>query len=310
MDSRHLETLLWVVRLGGISAAAQHLNLTQPAVTRRIQELERELGAKVLQRQGRNVVPTSVGENCLESAERILSEMSEMKAAASGDEAAGAIRVGVVESIALTWFQSFLSRIGHRYPKVQLEIDVDLAGGLITKLVRRQIDIGLLPGPVQMSGLARISLGSCAMKWLGHPRFAPRDRQLSAAALAELPTVGMPQDASVYHSMVSWFEEAGVSPRFIHRCNSFSVVSLLVRRGIGVSLLPPELFAADLEAGTLRVLTEHPKARDMEYSAAYLRAAEGSLVSEVAALAREESWFLGTPRSRTERRSIEFTPTP
>ena len=84
MDSRHLETLLWVVRLGGIGAAAQHLNLTQPAVTRRIQELERELGAKVLQRQGRNVALTPLGQSCLERAERILSEVSMMKARCRG----------------------------------------------------------------------------------------------------------------------------------------------------------------------------------------------------------------------------------
>src|SRR6266702_4368056 len=118
MDSRHLETLLWVVRLGGIGAAAQHLNLTQPAVTRRIQELERELGAKVLRRLGRNVVPTAVGQQCLVSAERILSEVAAMRVAASGKAAVGIIRVGVVESIALTWFQNFLARIEERYPKV------------------------------------------------------------------------------------------------------------------------------------------------------------------------------------------------
>src|SRR6202795_1316475 len=98
MDSRHLETLLWVFRLGGIGAAAQHLNLTQPAVTRRIQELERELGAKVLRRQGRNVVPTTLGQSCLGSAERILSEVATMRVAASGKAASGTIRVGVVRS--------------------------------------------------------------------------------------------------------------------------------------------------------------------------------------------------------------------
>src|SRR6266436_4457542 len=117
MDSRHLETLLWVVRLGGIGAAAQHLNLTQPAVTRRIQELERELGAKVFRRQGRNVALTPVGQTCLGSAERILSEVATMRVAASGKAAVGTIRVGVVESIALTWFQNFLARIEERYPR-------------------------------------------------------------------------------------------------------------------------------------------------------------------------------------------------
>jgi DNA-binding transcriptional LysR family regulator len=133
------------------------------------------------------------------------------------------------------------------------------------------------------------------LKWLGHPRFCPQDHSLTAEALGELPTIGMPQDASVYHLMVSWFEEAGITPKFIHRCNSFSVMSLLVRRGIGVSLLPPELFTEDIAAGALKILIEHPKTKDMDYSAAYLRATDNALVPQLAALAREESWFLGTP---------------
>jgi DNA-binding transcriptional LysR family regulator len=302
MDSRHLETLLWVVRLGGIGAAAQHLHLTQPAVTRRIQELERELGAKVLQRQGRNVALTPLGQRCLERAERILLEVSMMKAVAGADAAEGTIRVGVVESIALTWFQSFVARIERHYPKVRLEIDADLAGGLAAKLTRRQIDIALLPGPVDLPGSVRTSLGSCTLKWLGHPRFQRQDRALTAAALADLPTIGMPQDASVYHLMVSWFEEAGISPRFVHRCNSFSVMSLLVRRGIGVSLLPAELFTEDLAAGALKILVEAPKSKDMNYFAAHLGATGNPLVPKLAALAREESWFLGTRRERTDQR--------
>jgi len=52
----------------------------------------------------------------------------------------------------------------------------------------------------------------------------------------------MPQDANAYHSIINWFEEAEVSPGLMHCCNSFSVVALLVRRGVGVSLLPPDLF--------------------------------------------------------------------
>src|SRR3981081_2610460 len=212
MDSRHLETLVWVARLGGIGAAAQHLTVPQPPIPRRIQELERELGAKVLRRQGRNVVPTPLGHLCLGNAERILSEVAIMRVAASNKAAVGTIRVGVVESIALTWFQNFLARIERRYPKVQMEIDVDLSNRLITKLARRQIDIALLPGPVQLPGVVRVPLGDCVMKWLGHPQLCPQDREMRAADLAELPIIGMPQDANAYHSIINWFEKAQVSP--------------------------------------------------------------------------------------------------
>jgi DNA-binding transcriptional LysR family regulator len=305
MDSRHLETLLWVARLGGIGAAAQHLNLTQPAVTRRIQELERELGARVLRRQGRNVVPTPLGQICLGNAERILSEVANMRVAASGKAAIGTIRVGVVESIALTWFQNWLTRIEERYPKVQLEIDVDLSSRLVSKLGRRQIDIALLPGAVQLQGVVRVSVGSCAMKWLGHPRLCQEDREMTAADLAALPIISMPQDANAYYSILNWFEEARVSPGLVHRCNSFSVVASLVRRGVGVSLLPPDLFAADLESGALQILIEEPKVFKVDYSAAYLPSIELSILPEVAALAREESWFLGSPQARARNFGAE-----
>src|SRR4030081_1823833 len=260
----HLETLLWVVRLGGIGAAAQHLNLTQPAVTRRIQELERELGAKVLRRQGRNVVPTPVGQTCLGGAERILSEVAIMRVAASNKAAVGTIRVGVVESIALTWFQNFLARIEGRYPKVEMEIDVDLSNRLLTKLARRQIDIALLPGPVHLPGVVRVSLRGCVIKWLGAPQLCPKDREMQAADLAELPIIGMPQDANAYHSIIDWFAEAKVNPGLVHRCNSLSVVALLVRRGVGASLLPPDLFGGDLESGALKIMIEKPAAADVE----------------------------------------------
>ncbi len=298
MDSSSLETLLWVARLGGVGAAARHLNLTQPAVTRRIQELERELGGKVLRRQGRNVVPTDLGATCLSGAERILSEIAAMRVAASGQAAMAAIRVGLVESIALTWFESFLSRIEERYPKVRLEIDVDLSSRLATKLNRREIDIALLPGPVPIPGVVRVSLGSCVLKWLGDARFRRTDRQLTAAELAEVPIIGLPQDADTHRSMTAWFDEVRVSPKRVHRCNSFSVVTLLVRRGIGVSLLQPDLFADDLATGALSVLIDGPSVPRVEYSAAYLPDVRLAILQEVAALAQEESRFLGPPRHR------------
>ena len=60
---------------------------------------------------------------------------------------------------------------------MQLEIDVDLSSRLANKLARRQIDIALLPGSVQLPGAVLVSLGSCAMKWLGHPQlFRPTVR--------------------------------------------------------------------------------------------------------------------------------------
>src|SRR3546814_12537001 len=87
MNTRHLETLLWVIRLGGVGAAARHLNLTQPAVTRRIQELENELHGTLFEREGRSIIPTALAKPCVANAERILDEVSLIRTPAGGRRA-------------------------------------------------------------------------------------------------------------------------------------------------------------------------------------------------------------------------------
>ena len=98
------ETFVGVVRLGGVGAAAERLNLSQPAITRRICELERELGAKLFLRQRRQVVLSPVGRTCLERAKLILSEVGELRIAVGGQgSVGGTVRVGVGEVAALSW---------------------------------------------------------------------------------------------------------------------------------------------------------------------------------------------------------------
>src|SRR3977135_192610 len=144
MDSRNLETLQLVIRLGGIGAAARHLNLTQPTVTRRIQELERDLRAPLFRREGRQIVPTAVARSCLVLAERILSDVSAMRAAASDREGVLLpVRAVFVETIGLTWFERLLARVAQTYPHVTIEMHVDLASQLVDRLARRRVHAAL-----------------------------------------------------------------------------------------------------------------------------------------------------------------------
>jgi DNA-binding transcriptional LysR family regulator len=300
MNESQLKTLLWVVRLGGIGAAAQHLHMTQPAITRRIQELEKELGAPVLRREGRNVVPTALGQSCLQGAERILAEIAGLRMAASGKQIAGTIRIGVGEVIAMTWLYRLHARIEERYPNVRLEIDVDLSNRLLNKLLHDKIDMALLPGPTALPNVVRTDLGSVSLEWMAAPRLWTQDgsRPLTPAQLANLPIVTLPHDANVHDVMTDWFHRSGVRPPRVHCCNSINVVQYLVRQGLGISLMPPGLYREQLQAGTLVILPVTATLPKVGYAAVYKRGAgqslapELSLLPEISEFAREESWFL------------------
>ena len=83
-DFKAIETFLWVVNLGSFRRAALKLNTTQPAISQRIAQLEREVGVKLLQRDRRMVLPTPSGQQMLVYAEKLIGMRSEMLAAVGG----------------------------------------------------------------------------------------------------------------------------------------------------------------------------------------------------------------------------------
>src|SRR5271167_4165049 len=100
VDFKALETLLCVAALGSFRAAAQKLNTTQPAISQRIAQLEREIGVELLQRDRRAASPTPSGRQMMVYAEKLIALRSEMLAAL-GDRSVmrGVLRLGVAETI-------------------------------------------------------------------------------------------------------------------------------------------------------------------------------------------------------------------
>src|SRR5262245_47277391 len=93
---RQLRTFLAVVETGGISAAADALNLTQPAASQQIRELERTLRVRLLERAGGRMQPTAAGSALLEPARRIQAALQDAAAAAAAHRGgeAGRVRLG------------------------------------------------------------------------------------------------------------------------------------------------------------------------------------------------------------------------
>ena len=110
-DFKALETFLWVVTLGSFRGAAQKLNTTQPAISQRIAQLEREMGVKLLQRDRRAALPTPSGRQMMVYAEKLIGLRSEMLASI-GDRSAmrGVLRLGVAETIVHTWLPQLIKQ--------------------------------------------------------------------------------------------------------------------------------------------------------------------------------------------------------
>jgi DNA-binding transcriptional LysR family regulator len=150
MDLRHTRTFVTVAELGTVSRAALHLRIAQPALSRQIGDLERELGLKLFDRVGRRLLLTSAGEQLLADCRTLLNY-----AGALGERArllqrgdSGVLKVSAspqhIESVQAT----FLHRYAQRYPNVQVKL-IEAAGrDTMAMLARQEIHLGQNLAPI------------------------------------------------------------------------------------------------------------------------------------------------------------------
>ena len=152
---RQLQYLKHLAEQGSFGRAAEAAHVTQPTLSSGIQELERTLGAAVVDRARSGVILTAVGEETLRRATTILNEAEELVEAAknAGQPLTGRFRLGVIPTIAPFLLPRALPLLRDRFPKLRLFLREDLTQRLIAALKAGQLDAALIALPFDMSGL-------------------------------------------------------------------------------------------------------------------------------------------------------------
>lgn len=292
MNLKHLETFVWAVRLGSFSAAARQLNSSQPAVSMRIRELEKSLGVKLFERGPRAVQVTPKGREFIDYAERILALSSEAEERLSDQKhTSGRLRLGVTETIALTWLPRLVARLNEEFPALVIDLDIDLTNGLWRKMRSGGLDLALLPGPAYGADLSMEYLGSAEYTWMASPKLGIPLRALTPKDLEAVPIITLSPDSNLHEIIETWFRDNHSEPHRVDVCNSLGVVAALTVAGLGVSMLPPEIFRAEIERGELHVLQFTPRMEWLSFWAVHPRRRERSLAAVIAEIAPQTSSF-------------------
>ena len=146
-----LRTLDAIARHGSFSRAARELNLTQPAVSMQVAQLERRLGLPLLERVGKRAFPTRAGEVLLAHAARAFRELQ------AGIEhvqelrgvVAGRVRLGTSASISVYLLPQALGRFRARFPAIDLVVVTGTASDVARGLVANDLDVGLVSLPLR-----------------------------------------------------------------------------------------------------------------------------------------------------------------
>lgn len=269
MNFQQLITFHWTVRLGSFTDAAAKLNTAQSTVSMRIGELERELGVQLLDRSSRRIRATPKGRDLLRYAEQIEMLLDEVRHHIGEEEQiSGSLRLGVAELVALTWLSELVATLNTRYPRIEVDLDVGLSGGLREKLGEGALDIVILPVPpgTKMRSPA-VSVGTVRFAFMGASTLEAGKKLLTPRDFQSLPVITLGPGSVISDLQDSWFQSGDARPLRLDRSNSMEVSAKLVRSGLGVSLLPVDFYADDIEAGHMHIVEVAPQLPEVEFFA-------------------------------------------
>jgi len=286
VDFKSIETFLWVVTLGSFRGAAQRLNTTQPAISQRIAQLEREMGVKLLNRDHRVASPTTSGRQLMVYAEKLIGLRSEMMAEV-GDRSAmrGVMRLGVAETIVHTWLSRLIKSVNTAYPNLSLEIEVDITPNLSARLLAQEIELAFVLGPLSVSSVRNRPLCDYPIGFLASPSLGLGNGPLTVNDLAKFPIITFPRKTQPYEIVRSLFNRPDLPPIRLHASASLATVIHMAIEGLGIAVIPTAIVENELADGRLQLLSTDLKISPLTFSASWLASPDTVAVELVADLA-------------------------
>jgi DNA-binding transcriptional LysR family regulator len=304
VDFKSIETFLWVVTLGSFRGAGQRLNTTQPAISQRIAQLEREMGVKLLNRDHRVASPTPSGRQLMVYAEKLISLRSEMMAEV-GDRSAmrGVLRLGVAETIVHTWLSRLIKNLNTAHPNLSLEIEVDITPNLSARLLGQEIELAFLLGPLSASSVRNRVLCDYPIGFLASPSLGLGGGPLKLQDLAKFPIITFPRKTQPYEIVRSLFNRPDLPPIRLHASASLATVIHMAIEGLGIAVIPTSIVENELADGRLQLLSTDLKIPPLTFSASWLASPDTlavELVADLAAKIAQESAAVidAPPRAR------------
>jgi DNA-binding transcriptional LysR family regulator len=286
VDFKSIETFLWVVTLGSFRAAGEKLNTTQPAISQRIAQLEREVGVKLLNRDHRVASPTPSGRQLMVYAEKLIGLRSEMMAEVSDRSAMrGVLRLGVAETIVHTWLSRLIKGVNIAYPNLSLEIEVDITPNLSARLLAQEIELAFMLGPLSASSARNRVLCDYPIGFLASPSLGLGNGPLTVHDLAKFPIITFPRKTQPYEIVRSLFNRPDLPPIRLHASASLATVIHMAIEGLGIAVIPTAIVENELADGRLQLLATDLKISPLTFSASWLASPDTVAVELVTDLA-------------------------
>jgi DNA-binding transcriptional LysR family regulator len=235
-----LRTLIAVSRLGSFSAAGRELNLTQPAISLQIRELEERIGLKLLDREGKQTRPTTAGRDLIERAERIMAEADGALAAMRGHKEghAGRVHLGTGPTALAHILPPVLQQLREKHPDIELVVTTGATAEITERMLASVIDLGLTALPVNEVEFDVVRVRSDPMVAI----FAINDPHIPAVvtptAIAAWPLILEYHRGKQLRLGRAWLSAGGIAAKPALQFDGIEAIKDAVAAGLGAAIVP------------------------------------------------------------------------
>lgn len=227
------------IELGSFSAAAQRLNLTQPAVSLQVRQLEKRLGTPLVERAGRLLRPTAAGADLLVHVQRIDAAVSGALEAVSRHThgATGRVRLGTGATACIFLLPPVLRSLRQRFAGLDITVRTGNTTDIVQAVEDNTLDLGLITLPAGGRMLHVTPLRDDAFVAIA-PEGTGLPKRVSAKELARHPVLLYEPGGQTRRLTDAWFARAGVPLQPAMSLGSVEAIKELVAAGLGCAVLP------------------------------------------------------------------------
>jgi DNA-binding transcriptional LysR family regulator len=253
-----IEAFLAVVRFQSLNVAAESLQLTQSAITRRLQSFEESLGTVLLDRNTKPMKPTPIGWRVYERCQGVMREIDSLRELVAEDaNPSGTLRIGVPQTVGDAVLLDALQNLKGRFPDLQVQVAHGWGGHLVQRVEHRELDAAavLFPaGKVFPEGVVGQSLARMPLVMVG-PKGASLRKRCKLADCQAQGWVLNPDGCGFRAGLQRALAEQGLSLKVNLEIFGTDLQLGLVASGMGLGLVPAPLLQNSRHRDQLEVLS-------------------------------------------------------
>lgn len=254
-----LTTFVTVVSEGSMTAAADKLYLTQPAVSQQIRNLEEDLGVELLVRGVRQIKATAQGEVLYEYAKKIinLTQQAEIAIKSIGNQMKGQLRIGTLNSLGIHLMSPIVGRLMRHNPDLSLKLDYDLGEELIKGFKKGLYDVLILPDVksefmMELEGTEQKFLFKEEMWLVGSSKDEKMPPQINLKDIGTFSLVNFTEEFPGFNRTVQEkMQTSGVRATSIFESSNVGTLKRVIEAGLGWGFLPAHSIKKQVRSGRL-----------------------------------------------------------